>query len=118
METITLDGAQGESGGQILRSALTLSMISGRAFRLERIRAGAGPEPALLRQHLTARAGRRRRFRAHTSKAPPPAFAIRCSSHGARCAAATTILPSAAPQLYAPSADRPAALWYPNGPAT
>lgn len=53
METITLDGAQGEGGGQILRSALTLSMISGRAFRLERIRAGRA-RPGLLRQHLTA----------------------------------------------------------------
>jgi RNA 3'-terminal phosphate cyclase (ATP) len=32
---IELDGAQGEGGGQILRTALTLSMITGQAFRLE-----------------------------------------------------------------------------------
>ncbi|TJZ69375.1 RNA 3'-terminal phosphate cyclase [Chitiniphilus eburneus] len=50
---IELDGAQGEGGGQVLRSALTLSMITGRPFRIERIRAGRG-KPGLLRQHLTA----------------------------------------------------------------
>lgn len=50
---IELDGAQGEGGGQILRTALTLSMITGQAFRLERIRAKRA-KPGLLRQHLTA----------------------------------------------------------------
>ena len=29
---IALDGAQGEGGGQILRSALSLSMITGQPF--------------------------------------------------------------------------------------
>ncbi len=53
MTTILLDGADGEGGGQILRSALTLSMITGQAFRLERIRARRA-KPGLLRQHLTA----------------------------------------------------------------
>lgn len=53
MEILTLDGAQGEGGGQILRSALTLSMVTGRAFCLERIRAKRA-KPGLLRQHLTA----------------------------------------------------------------
>lgn len=53
MKTILLDGAQGEGGGQILRSALTLSMITGTPFRIERIRAGRA-KPGLLRQHLTA----------------------------------------------------------------
>lgn len=52
-KVIKLDGAQGEGGGQILRSALTLSMITGRPFRIERIRAGRR-KPGLLRQHLTA----------------------------------------------------------------
>jgi hypothetical protein len=36
---ITLDGSQGEGGGQILRSALALSVITGRPFRISRIRA-------------------------------------------------------------------------------
>ena len=50
---IHIDGAMGEGGGQILRSALALSMISGRPFRIERIRANR-PKPGLMRQHLTA----------------------------------------------------------------
>lgn len=52
-EQIILDGAQGEGGGQILRSALTLSMITGTPFRIENIRAGRA-KSGLLRQHLTA----------------------------------------------------------------
>lgn len=50
---ITLDGAQGEGGGQILRSALSLSMITGQPFTITGIRAGRA-KPGLLRQHLTA----------------------------------------------------------------
>lgn len=37
---IVLDGAQGEGGGQILRSALSLSMITGQPFTITGIRAG------------------------------------------------------------------------------
>ena len=50
---VRIDGSQGEGGGQILRSALTLSMISGRPFEIEKIRAGR-KKPGLMRQHLTA----------------------------------------------------------------
>ncbi|SPE60197.1 RNA 3'-terminal phosphate cyclase [Verrucomicrobia bacterium] len=50
---ITIDGSQGEGGGQILRTSLALSLVTGQPFRLERIRAGR-QKPGLLRQHLTA----------------------------------------------------------------
>ncbi|MDQ1816687.1 RNA 3'-terminal phosphate cyclase [Massilia sp. CCM 9210] len=50
---IELDGAVGEGGGQILRSALTLSMITGQAFCIKNIRAGR-KKRGLLRQHLVA----------------------------------------------------------------
>jgi RNA 3'-terminal phosphate cyclase (ATP) len=50
---IILDGAQGEGGGQILRTALALSMVTGKPFRLVNIRAGRS-RPGLMRQHLTA----------------------------------------------------------------
>ena len=50
---IELDGAVGEGGGQILRSALTLAMITGRPFRIRNIRANRA-RPGLMRQHLVA----------------------------------------------------------------
>src|SRR5580704_17994848 len=50
---ITIDGSIGEGGGQILRTALALSMVTGQPFRIENIRAGR-EKPGLLRQHLTA----------------------------------------------------------------
>lgn len=53
LNLIELDGSVGEGGGQILRTALTLSMITGTPFRIERIRAKRS-KPGLLRQHLTA----------------------------------------------------------------
>lgn len=48
---ITLDGSQGEGGGQILRTALSLSLVTRQPFRIERIRARRS-KPGLLRQHL------------------------------------------------------------------
>jgi RNA 3'-terminal phosphate cyclase (ATP) len=50
---IAIDGAQGEGGGQILRSSLALSLVTGRAVRLQNIRAGR-EKPGLMRQHLAA----------------------------------------------------------------
>jgi RNA 3'-terminal phosphate cyclase (ATP) len=50
---IHIDGSIGEGGGQILRTALGLSMVTGQAFGIEKIRAGR-EKPGLLRQHLTA----------------------------------------------------------------
>lgn len=50
---IRIDGAIGEGGGQILRSALSLSMITRQPFQIDDIR-GKRQKPGLLRQHLTA----------------------------------------------------------------
>ncbi|MFT5358557.1 MAG: RNA 3'-terminal phosphate cyclase (ATP), partial [Polyangiales bacterium] len=49
---LTIDGSAGEGGGQILRSSLTLSMLTGQPFRLVNIRAGRR-KAGLKRQHLT-----------------------------------------------------------------
>ena len=48
--TIQIDGADG--GGQILRSALSLSMVTGQPFRIRNIR-GQRSNSGLRRQHLT-----------------------------------------------------------------
>jgi RNA 3'-terminal phosphate cyclase (ATP) len=50
---LTIDGSYGEGGGQILRSTLTLSAVTGRAVHLTRIRANRS-SPGLHPQHLTA----------------------------------------------------------------
>lgn len=50
---VILDGSMGEGGGQILRTALSLSVVTGKPFFIEKIRAGR-ERPGLLRQHLTA----------------------------------------------------------------
>jgi RNA 3'-terminal phosphate cyclase (ATP) len=50
---IYLDGSMGEGGGQILRSSLTLSALTGNPFCLYQIRANR-PKSGLEAQHLTA----------------------------------------------------------------
>lgn len=50
---IEIDGSFGEGGGQILRTSLALSLVTGKPFRMERIRANR-KKPGLARQHLTA----------------------------------------------------------------
>ena len=51
MEMIEIDGTQG--GGQLLRSALSLSLCTGIGFAMQDIRAKRS-RPGLMRQHLTA----------------------------------------------------------------
>jgi RNA 3'-phosphate cyclase len=49
---IDIDGSLGEGGGQILRSALALSLLTGKPFKLRKIRANRKPKPGLRPQHL------------------------------------------------------------------
>ena len=50
---LTIDGSFGEGGGQIVRSSLALSLVTGKPFVIENIRARRR-KPGLMRQHLTA----------------------------------------------------------------
>lgn len=50
---LTIDGSKGEGGGQILRTSLTLAMITGVPFHITRIRERRA-RPGLRRQHLAA----------------------------------------------------------------
>lgn len=50
---LDIDGSQGEGGGQIVRTAVTLACVTGRPIRIRRIRAGRA-RPGLAAQHLTA----------------------------------------------------------------
>ncbi|MBU1644116.1 MAG: RNA 3'-terminal phosphate cyclase [Nanoarchaeota archaeon] len=50
---IELDGSYGEGGGALTRTALALSVLTGKEFRVDKIRSGR-PNPGLKPQHLTA----------------------------------------------------------------
>ncbi|RKY75371.1 RNA 3'-phosphate cyclase [candidate division KSB1 bacterium] len=50
---VRIDGSQGEGGGQILRTALTLSMLTGVPFEIYNIRARRS-NPGLMPQHLVS----------------------------------------------------------------
>lgn len=49
----TVDGSEGEGGGQMLRSSMTLAVVTGTPVHLTNIRAGRA-KPGLMRQHLTS----------------------------------------------------------------
>ncbi len=51
MEFIEIDGSQGEGGGQILRTSISLSACTGQAIKIINIRSGR-KKPGLMRQHL------------------------------------------------------------------
>lgn len=50
---LEIDGSEGEGGGQILRTSMALSAITGTPVRIGAIRAGR-EKPGLMRQHLAA----------------------------------------------------------------
>lgn len=50
---LTIDGAYGEGGGQIIRTSLALSLVTGKSFCANNIRANRA-KPGLRQQHLTA----------------------------------------------------------------
>ena len=52
-DLLLIDGSEGEGGGQILRTSLSLSVITGRPFRIYNIRSNRA-KPGLRRQHLAA----------------------------------------------------------------
>lgn len=53
MTPVQIDGSMGEGGGQVLRSALTLSLLSGRSLEIRNVRLGRS-RPGLRPQHLAA----------------------------------------------------------------
>lgn len=50
---LSIDGSFGEGGGQIIRTSLALSLVTGKAFRAYNVRAGRA-KPGLQPQHLMA----------------------------------------------------------------
>ncbi|HEV7287237.1 RNA 3'-terminal phosphate cyclase [Sphingomonas sp.] len=50
---IIIDGSEGEGGGQVVRNACALSLITGQPFRIIKAR-GKRSKPGLMRQHVTA----------------------------------------------------------------
>ncbi len=51
-EIVSVDGSTGEGGGQILRTSLALSCITGKSLHIENIRASRR-NPGLAKQHLS-----------------------------------------------------------------
>lgn len=67
---ILIDGSFGEGGGQVVRTALGLSMVTGKPFRIENIRANRS-KPGLRAQHIASAAAAARIASARLSGAEP-----------------------------------------------
>lgn len=78
---IQIDGSLGEGGGQIVRSSLTLSLVTGQPVVIENIRAGRA-KPGLMRQHLTAVQAAARIGNAEVTGAEVGSRSIRFSPQG------------------------------------
>jgi RNA 3'-terminal phosphate cyclase (ATP) len=50
---IIIDGSEGEGGGQMVRNACALSLVTGKPFQVTNVR-GNRSKPGLMRQHVTA----------------------------------------------------------------
>lgn len=80
---IRIDGSYGEGGGQILRTALALSCVTGRAFEIYNIRKRR-QNPGLYPQHLTCIKAAETISRAEVEGAEPGSERLRFSPHGAK----------------------------------
>lgn len=113
---VELDGAQGEGGGQILRTALSLSMITGTPFAIRRIRAKR-QKPGLLRQHLTAVQAAAEVCGAEVEGAEPGSQALRFSPGAIRAGAYRYAIGSAGSATLVLQTVLPA-LWFADGTST
>jgi RNA 3'-terminal phosphate cyclase (ATP) len=116
MKMIEIDGSQGEGGGQILRSSLSLSMITGQSFRIGRVRAGRN-KPGLLRQHLTAVAAAKEICGADVEGAVPGSQEITFRPGRIRAGDYRFAIGTAGSSTLVLQAILPA-LWFADGPST
>lgn len=75
-DPVVLDGSEGEGGGQILRSALSLSLITGTPFEIRNIRAKR-KQPGLRPQHLACVRGAEAISQSHSEGAEVGASQLR-----------------------------------------
>lgn len=105
---LIIDGSKGEGGGQILRSSLALSLVTGTAVKVHSIRAKRS-RPGLMRQHLTAvraaaevgraevtgaEIGSREIVFRPQAKAEPGAYTFNVGSAGSTTLVLQTVLPA------------------------
>lgn len=72
---LTIDGSLGEGGGQMLRTAVAFSLLTGTPFRMEKIRAGR-EKPGLKAQHLSILKAARKAWGAGVEGAEPGASEV------------------------------------------